>query len=116
MLNLTKQQAITEHRKMWNWIADETKKCGRKVSKEEYFIAMDIAFENRPETYCYCCDYVNGACIKCPIEWGGGCYRGCCDKDAMFDDKGLYAQWANADNPEKAAQLAREIAKLPERK
>ncbi len=32
-MTLTRKQAIDEHRKMWNWIADETEKRGEIVKK-----------------------------------------------------------------------------------
>ena len=114
MLNLTKAQAIAEHRKMWRWIADETKKRGRRVWKEEYFKAMNIPPENRPDTDCYCCEYAGGHCPDCPVELGGD-FGHCSDRDTCGDWEGLYAQWANTNDPEEAAWLARKIAELPER-
>lgn len=33
---MTRKEAIENHRKMWNWIADETVKQQRKVLKSEY--------------------------------------------------------------------------------
>ena len=30
---MTREEAIENHRKMWNWIADETEKRKRKVKK-----------------------------------------------------------------------------------
>jgi len=52
---LTKEQAIAEHRKMWRWIAKETKKQQRIIGKEEY---LERYF---PEDYiyngCFCCEY-----------------------------------------------------------
>ncbi|MCI5891822.1 MAG: hypothetical protein MRZ66_00230 [Clostridiales bacterium] len=115
MLNLTKQQTIAEHRKMWHWIADETKKQGRKVEKEEYFKAMNIPSENRPELDCYCCEYAGRECLECPVEWDGD-YGVCCDRHTCGDWEGLYAQWANTNDPEESAQLARKIAEQPERR
>ena len=41
-MRLTREQAIAEHRKMWNWIADETEKLKRRVGEREYFLAMGI--------------------------------------------------------------------------
>lgn len=115
MLNLTKQQTIAEHRKMWRWIADETKKQGRMVEKAEYFDAMGISPEDRPAGNCYCCDYTDGNCLKCPIEWGGD-YGTCLDRYTYDDGKGLFGQWIHTNNPEEAARLAHKIAELPERR
>ena len=37
--DMTKQEAIENHRKMWEWIAEETQKQRRCVSKAEYQIS-----------------------------------------------------------------------------
>lgn len=42
MEKLTKEKAIEEHRKMWNWIADETLKQKRKVNENEYFQHLNL--------------------------------------------------------------------------
>lgn len=42
MEKLTREQAIEEHRKMWNWIADETLKQKRKVNENEYFQHINL--------------------------------------------------------------------------
>ena len=110
MLNLTKQQTIAEHRKMWRWIADETKKRGRRVLKDEYFEAMNIPSENIPQAKCYCCEYDDGHCSKCPIEWDGD-FGMCCNSD----EQGLFEQWFRTTDPEKSEWLARKIEELPER-
>ena len=34
-MKLTKSEAVQEHRKMWNWIADETEKQERIVLEEK---------------------------------------------------------------------------------
>lgn len=121
MLNLTKQQTVYEHRKQWHWMANEIKNRGCKVTKEEYFDAMNISVENRPILNCYCCDYASsiGAilidCSKCPIDWGG-VNVACIDKNKALDEEGLYRQWSNTNDPEKAAELAYKIAELPERR
>ena len=41
-MGLTKSEAIANHRKMWNWIADETMKRKCKVEKWDYFKAHGI--------------------------------------------------------------------------
>lgn len=114
---MTKQEAIAAHRKMWNWIADETEWRERAVHKYDYFNAMDIPEDKRPHFDCYCCEYAcrrNGAdCSLCPLEWS----TGRCDND------GLYSQWyietsfrgGRGGDWRKAAAIAREIANLPEK-
>ena len=112
-MTFTKEQAITEHRKMWNWIADETEKRKRKIRKSEYFKEHHIAHLTRPWGDCYCCEYALIACeqdvkcMYCPIDWGS--------VESCFD--GVFASWLNEDRDYKiAAELARKIANLPENK
>ncbi len=113
---MTKQEAIAKHRKMWNWIADETERRKIAVGKEMYFDAMNISGKDLPLHNCYCCEYDsnNGEydCNSCPIEWpGGSCSAG-----------GLYSQWLDTFNYYSwyfdwitATSIARQIAELPEK-
>lgn len=126
---LTRQQAIAEHRKMWNWIAEECLKRKEKVEKIDYFLENYIedfnvfklyAGENLPDNLCWCCDYANRqlfehskfnrfSCGFCPILWGGA--YGCAS------DSSPYVKFINLDFSEygQASILARAIANLPER-
>lgn len=77
-MQLTKEQAIQEHRKMWNWIADQyennadiLEQCYSIESIKEYYVKQyfpkeEIAFD------CFCCDYDerhDNWCNSCPIEF-----------------------------------------------
>lgn len=68
---MTKQEAIENHRKMWNWIADETLKRERKVYKSEYFAEIHGGHRINIISDCFCCQYdfecLKGNCISCPI-------------------------------------------------
>ena len=112
-MKLTKSEAIANHRKMWNWIADETLKRKCKVRKREYFETHGLT--DVPRNVCYCCEYsCDESCSDCPIEWGGE-YGTCESKDNKGDRKGLYTLWYDEYDYIKAAELARQIAELPER-
>lgn len=119
-MNLTKEQAIEEHRKMWNWIADQLENGRRRdvgYLKEEY------VKENFPVTEisdnCFCCEYAKYDCSKCPVLWG-------CEDEVSnllcehggIDERGLWwkAQMCSlrSDYVE-AAEIARQIANLPEK-
>lgn len=104
---LTRKQAIAEHRKMWNWISDETYKQKRKVEKNEYFSEMGI--HNTPLAKCYCCEFSErnyGYCGECCIiNWGNGV--GC--------QLSYYKLWIGTLDWEEAYKLAHIIANLPER-
>ena len=102
-MNLTKTEAIENHRKMWRWLAEETEKRERKVEKKKYFEEHGI--EDTPANMCYCCEYARRSlseCGHCPIDWPrGGC------------SCWLYSLWCGATDYHEAAELARQIAELP---
>ena len=119
MLNLTRE-AIELHRKMWNWIADESIRQKRKVREKDYFYTMQISEEEQPLLDSYACEYAVeksrkikycGSCCKyCPINWGG-------DDNDCLNDESLFTKWSSCGKSdyEEAARLAREIANLLER-
>lgn len=113
---LTKQEAIDGHRKMWNWIADETEKRRKVVTKRAYFEELQVPV---PIRGCYCCDYANDRCSNCPIQWtlsNDGpdnalfyCRSTTAEFEAWFDAK-------NRKDWQEAAKWARIIAELPSQK
>lgn len=112
-MKLTFNEAIANHRKMWNWIADKSEERKRVISKADYFAEnkiKDYAFEN-----CYACEYGiqqigyyqgSAKCDKCPIDWG---VENC---EAISSP---YYDWRNSEDYQSAAKYAREIANLPSR-
>ena len=116
MKMMTKAEAISNHRKLWHWIAKRTREVRRKVLKTEYFFFYIL---NKIDSNCYCCEYDNqfyvsgdyALCAHCPIDWGNAENR--CEIVGS-----LYNQWFRcAENDwERAAELADKIAELPERK
>lgn len=109
---MTKQQAIEEHRKMWNWIADNTLELGVKVPKSLYFKANLYPAFDIPKNLCFCCEYAYEveyeglSCHICPIQW---------ENDFCLCCGSAFFKWSNEMNYKKAAKLARKIANLPER-
>lgn len=111
-MNLTKKQAVEEHRKMWNWITERFKEEDRKsieCLKSEYLIKF---FKNEDiDNECFCCEYLNNFgdeqhCTMCPIIWleeGGTC---------MYN---LYIELSDQNHPLVNAAIAERIANLPER-
>lgn len=76
-----------QFRRMWRWIAEETRRQKRRVEKFEYFNAFDISKDERPYCECYACkegiqrarddgydvDHAGPiACCYCPIDWNNG--------------------------------------------
>lgn len=116
-MKLTKKMAVALHRRLWNWIADETERQQRKVAKGEYPLLKHAGLEND----CWCCEYARTArkndivkkgreilklpiCVYCPINWGG---YSCSDNE--------YDEWYFSYTWQEAAHWARVIAELPER-
>lgn len=117
-LEWAREDFIFHHRKMWNWIADESLKLKRKVSQHEYFEAMNIDDELWPFNMCYCCQIslCRGGCNVCPIDWKSSVIElKCQDKNERFDRKGMHGKWADEPDYKKSAKLARTIANLPEK-
>ena len=110
---MTKAEAISNHRKLWHWIAEETRKLKRKVKKSEYFKQNNIPNEPIPAYFCYCCEYAEqfrDDCTYCSIDWGN-------TENECSCSYGLYLRW-NACNDEdwkRAADLADKIAEMPEK-
>lgn len=107
-MQLTKEQAIQEHRKMWNWIADQYEQGSENhVSelKDTYLKLNDfygIAMN------CFCCEYDNqneGSCIDCPLTWSNG---------LCFNDGSEYDRITSILNFKERAIIAKQIANLPE--
>lgn len=110
-IKLTKKQAIEGHRKMWNWIADEIEK--RKCECDISFLKQCYCYENNLALVanCFCCEYNKGCtkCEKCPLNWIQT--PSCCDSE-----KSLYYRIVFSKLWKEQADLARQIANLPERK
>lgn len=126
-MKLTKEKAIEEHRKMWNWIADELEKPEILITKEtvhdlkvRYCNANNWNLRNG----CFCCEYdeqfADDRCMNCPILWGtedmvDDYY---CECNTHEDIDGLWWESNNLAKDgeyEGASVIARQIANLPER-
>ena len=120
MMKLTREEAIANHRKMWNWIADETERLERVVLKPEYFKEHSISHNDFPVRFCYCCSfdltyYSLPLCGACPINWGVDTeMNACCNKKSPYEKWDIIVKYYPNDW-KSAAKLAREIANLPER-
>lgn len=119
---LTYKKAIEEHRNMWNWIAEQTKKNKQCVSKQNYFDEVKTHQET-PYLSCYCCHYdelhpdTQLKCKNCPVIWPtfNNDEIPCCIN--TIEKTGLYEQFLDADQKndwETYAKIAEKIANLPE--
>jgi hypothetical protein len=77
---LTKELAITLHRRVWNWIYSKSSNNKRIVNQTEYFDSHKIHGDYRPRHSCYACQYAYEQqyaenmrypiCQYCPLDWG----------------------------------------------
>ena len=120
--NMLREEAIKKHRAMWNWIAEQI------VTNER---TMDIALlkvryikmqgDDIQKMYfhnnCYLCYYTDVNCIRCPLSWPSDACEYMCE--CGYFGEGLYSRCLNLYRTDKwklQAELAYEIANLPERK
>lgn len=137
-MDLTKEQAIQEHRKMWNWIADQYKK--RSKADINNLKCMYLHAKNMEGIYghCFLCHYAGNNesshgnyafnCDQCLLQWpvpkDSNIEDGyCVDKYNLNDNYGLYGMLLEGHNEsgeklvfKEKENIARQIANLPERK
>lgn len=90
----TKREAITEHRKMWTWIAESFRLKKTPVEKADYFKTF---YEGESNVYndCFMCEYIHYVyndleCRYCPLIFVKGQQTmspiscGCCHKDSPY--------------------------------
>ena len=116
-MELTREEAISKHRKMWNWIADKTEE--EKMYQD--IEGLKIEYCNDEEVRgvknnCFCCEYTNCVCEFCPIELESKVedYM-CIDKYKEDDYEGIYSICCDETDWKEQAKLARKIANLSER-
>ena len=130
-MKLTKEQAIEEHRKKWNWIADQYKNGSEEiveVLETEYFKRRNIKLEADSP----CCDYAFRklkelvgddfvyldlyGCDYCPVDFGDEtCTCDISPYSKMFDHEMEKLQLGQVIDSRYMEELARQIANLPER-
>lgn len=128
----SRKLTLSEHRKMWNWIADTTKAKNEVTTKLEYFDQSHLNYEDLTAG-CYCCEYaakkhhqehkevVNRfICVYCPLIWHGGPmieleptieFSPCLDYESPF---AKFNEAVSKGNIEDCIKYSREIASLPE--
>lgn len=104
---ISKEEAIKNHRAMWNWIADQYEKGSNqrvRFLKREYIDTMDSNRDERIKKLyvsCYCCYYagINNIannkyrfnCDQCPVVWPSYAEEGmCCEGTFRTIGIGLY--------------------------
>lgn len=137
-MELTKQKAIEEHRKMWNWIADQYEEgCTMDIHALKFKYMEETELEERPLHNCFCCEYasekvdsmissakdiesVPHRCTQCPVIWGTEVYSHLLPCEHFLSayqklkEESCRLYKLDVDS-ELCARFAREIANLPER-
>lgn len=117
-MELTREQAIAEHRKMWNWIADkiESTEQVNDIFELKFIYVMDISkISVLPNHLCYMCETTGKDCRKC-LDWPSNTTdMSCVYFDSKDNYKGLYSLCKDAKTWKEQATIARQIANLPER-
>jgi hypothetical protein len=83
-MELTREQAIAEHRKMWKWISRQIMKDYKEQYSIKYItrykcIYLKNNFKNEHvRNSCFCCDYAYSKssyiiCSFCPLYWNAEC-------------------------------------------
>ena len=123
-IEMTKQEAVAKHRKLWNEIAD-------MIDRGERYGVIDLkrealnnlGEENDIYNNCYCCEYARMYCSNCPVVWNNEdsrCRFMCETGSYEYDENN--SEWLNFMYAIKdgyydlAAKVAREIANLPEKR
>lgn len=137
-MELAKERVIEEHRKMWNWIADQYEKRSREGIGN--LKRMYLCENNMIGIYgdCFLCNYAGNNessygnyafnCDQCLLQWpvpkNSNIEDGyCVDKYNLNDNYGLYGMLEQGYNESgsrlvfnEKENIARQIANLPERK
>lgn len=113
---MTREEAIKNHRKMWNWIADQIRDGRKDVTIGELKIQYLIEHGYDPVTIrhgCFCCEYAAQEsgdyvdyCKSCPLIWGNEEY---CENGHFCENEGWSWLAFTKEN-------ARKIANLPEKR
>lgn len=131
-MKLTKEQAIEEHRKMWNWIADQYEEgCATDIYELKSEYMRETELEAQLLHNCFCCEYAMQSieaegesrflrCSKCPVIWGTEVYNNFFPCEHFFSayeklKKESYKFDKLGVDSELCARFAREIANLPEK-
>lgn len=127
MISRMRQKAVRNHRDMWTWIAEQSRKYRTAITKSDYRREQFPGLRELPNQ-CWLCQYTyyrtkDDNCRKCPLEWESihdmqPCIRIDKNAEGPNESPGLYKRWKMAvdrNDWRQAAELAERIANLPER-
>lgn len=124
-MQLTREQAIAEHRKMWNWIAGfiENSKTISDIDGLKEIYCKRVEKECEILHNCFLCEYTSFvsfgvkycSCDECPIKWESESNKFMCERKRNVTGDGLWIKCRDAETWQEQDALARQIANLPER-
>lgn len=103
-MTLTRELTIKLHRRLWRWVAKETRRQKRIVKKWEY--PLFLKEYKYVKCDCWACEYTDQNCDYCPIKWKEG---------FCFFTGSEFLEWSRSKTWEEAAKWAEIIANLPEK-
>ena len=107
-----RKYCIDNHRKMWNWLAENPDK--NKKDWPGWKRHNDDIFPKEEENYCFLCGYISADpdkdCYNCPIDWV--VTDMCMD---MYLETPYYILHSTATTLKNKAKYAEIIANLPEK-
>lgn len=123
---MLREEAISKHRAMWNWIAEEIVNEERTMNicvlKQKFIERQGEDTSDMKLNYnCYLCYYTRHYCINCPLLWPSESYALQCTfgyKTANGYSEGLYKKCCMLGDRvdwQLQATLCRKIANLPEK-
>lgn len=76
-MELTREEALRLHRKMWTEMQEALGDCPSFQDRSEFKLdwCLDHTPECIPQNDCYLCEYVSqisASCSSCPIDWSAG--------------------------------------------
>ena len=105
-----RKYCIDNHRKMWNWLAENPKKGKKDWPGWEHH--NDDVFNKKEEDHCFLCGYVSAepdkGCSHCLLDWVVT-YK-CSDNDSYFEK--YHCDFLTLEDRAKYAEI---IANLPEK-
>lgn len=114
MIKVQEIEAIIQHRRMWNKIAElihNGMECTTIVPyKEKALEELGLKISEFPRNMCWCCEATE--CDNCLVIWENNPESKCTSETGEYWKFILALRWKNW---ERAEELATTIANLPER-
>lgn len=137
---ISKDIAINEHKKMWEWITHEIHSRKKCITKDKYFAEEENIFNITPaymymlQNMCFACQYckqlkndptyatnpflpkTSAGCPYCPLDWNTNHKNYQCENTDEESGTGLFSKWQcytfQKPNPAMARLFANRIAHL----